>query len=84
MTDIRVDSLAIPLMPCLVHMLDYQRIGDVAGRSLFPCLLQVDAVASGLAAFSPSAHARRLTSTLRSRSGVSRHISFDTIQLSPC
>lgn len=46
MTDIRVNSLAIPLMPSLVHMLDYQRIGEVAGRSLFPCLPQVDAVAS--------------------------------------
>src|ERR1035437_4328951 len=46
MGDIRVNSLAIPLMPSLVHMLDYQRIGEVAGRSLFPCLLQVDAVAS--------------------------------------
>src|SRR5450631_2269230 len=46
MTDIRVNSLAIPLIPSLVHMLDYQRIGEVAGRSLFPCLLQVDAVAS--------------------------------------
>ena len=46
MMDIRVNSLAIPLMPSLVHMLDYQRIGEVAGRSLFPCLLQVDAVAS--------------------------------------
>src|SRR5258707_10486902 len=52
MTDIRVNSFAIPLMPSLVHMLDYQRIGEVAGRSLFPCLLQVDAVASGLAVFS--------------------------------
>jgi hypothetical protein len=46
MTDIRVNSLTIPLMPSLVHMLDYQRIGEVAGRSLFPCLPQVDAVAS--------------------------------------
>ncbi len=46
MTDITVNSFAIPLMPSLVHMLDYQRIGEVAGRSLFPCLLQVDAVAS--------------------------------------
>jgi hypothetical protein len=46
MTDIRVNSLVIPLMPSLVHMSDYQRIGEVAGRSLFPCLLQVDAVAS--------------------------------------
>jgi hypothetical protein len=63
MTDIRVNSLAIPLMPSLVHMLDYQRIGEVAGRSLFPCLLQVDAVAS-VWLCSPSAHARRLTSTL--------------------
>src|SRR4051812_27349098 len=54
MTDIRVNSLAIPLMPSLVHMLDYQRISEVAGRSLFPCLLQVDAVDSGLAAFSLS------------------------------
>jgi len=64
MTDIRVNSLAIPLMPSLVHMLDYQRISEVAGRSLFPCLLQVDAVASGLAAFSPQPTQRRLTSTL--------------------
>jgi hypothetical protein len=46
MMDIRVNSLVIPLMPSLVHMSDYQRIGEVAGRSLFPCLLQVDAVAS--------------------------------------
>lgn len=46
MTDIRVNSLVIPLMPSLVHMSDYQRIGEVAGRSLFPCLLQVDAIAS--------------------------------------
>ena len=46
MGDIGVNSLAIPLMPSLVHMLDYQRIGEIAGRSLFPCLLQVDAVAS--------------------------------------
>ena len=50
MTDIRVNSLTIPLTPSLVHMLDYKRIGEVAGRSLFPCLQQVDAVASGLAA----------------------------------
>lgn len=34
------------LVPSLVHMLDYQRIDEVAGRSLFPCLPQVDAVAS--------------------------------------
>ena len=46
MMDIRVNSIVIPLMPSLVHMSDYQRIGEVAGRSLFPCLLQVDAVAS--------------------------------------
>jgi len=46
MTDIGVNSLVIPLMPSLVHMSDYQRIGEVTGRSLFPCLPQVDAVAS--------------------------------------
>jgi hypothetical protein len=37
MSDIRVNSLAIPVMPSLVHMLDYQRIGEAAGRSLSPC-----------------------------------------------
>ena len=82
MTDIRVNSLAIPLMPSLVHMLDYQRIGEVAGRSRFPCLLQVDAVASGLAVFSPRPTQDALH--LRSRSGVSGYISFDTIQHSAC
>ena len=30
-------------MPSLVHMLDLNRIGEAAGRSLCPCLLQVDA-----------------------------------------
>ena len=30
-------------MPSLVHMPDLKRIGEVAGRSLFPCLPQVDA-----------------------------------------
>src|SRR5664279_1015267 len=82
MTDIGVNSLAIPLMPSLVHMLDYQRIGEVAGRSLFPCLLQVDAVASGLAVFStrPTQDALHL----RSRSVVSGYISIDTIQHSAC
>jgi hypothetical protein len=82
MTDIGVNSVAIPLMPSLVHMLDYQRIGEVAGRSLFPCLLQVDAVASGLAVFSPRPTQDALH--LRSRSGVSGYISIDTIQHSAC
>jgi hypothetical protein len=39
-------QLAIPLMPSLVHMSDLMRIGEAAGRSLFPCLPQVDANAS--------------------------------------
>ena len=29
-------------MPSLVHMIDFQRIGEVAGRSLYPCFPQVD------------------------------------------
>jgi hypothetical protein len=46
--DIRVNSLATQnmvasIMPSLVHMLDVIRIGEVAGRSLFPCVPQVDA-----------------------------------------
>jgi len=82
MTDIRVNSLAIPLMPSLVHMLDYQRISEVAGRSLFPCLLQVDAVAS-VWLCSPLGP-RKNALHLRSRSGVSGYISFDTIQHSAC
>ena len=41
MVDIGVHSLAIPAMPSLVHMLDLKRIGEVAGRNLCPCLLQV-------------------------------------------
>src|SRR5215471_16612893 len=77
MTDIGVNSLTIPLMPSLVHMLDYQRIGEVAGRSLFPCLLQVDAVASGLAVFSPRPTEDALR--LRSRSGVSSSMSIRPI-----
>ena len=43
MMDIRVNSLGIPRMPSLVHMSDLKRIGEVAGRSLYPCLPQVDA-----------------------------------------
>ena len=43
MVDIRVNSLGIPTMPSLVHMPDLKRIGEAAGRSLFPCLPQVDA-----------------------------------------
>lgn len=78
MTDIGVNSLAIPLTPSLLHILDYQRIGGVTGRSLFSCLLQVDAVVSGLAVFSPRPTQDALH--LRSRSGVSGYISFDTIQ----
>ncbi len=41
MVVIGVCSLAIPAMPSLVHMLDLKRIGEVAGRSLYPCLPQV-------------------------------------------
>ncbi len=33
--------LSIPAMPSLVHMLDLKRTGEVAGRNLCPCLLQV-------------------------------------------
>ena len=40
---IRVNSLGIPTMPSLVHMPDLKRIGEAAGRSLCPCLPQVDA-----------------------------------------
>jgi len=48
MMDIRVNSLVTQyvghsIMPSLVHMLDVMRIGEVAGRSLFPCVPQVDA-----------------------------------------
>ena len=43
MMDIRVNSVVIPIMPSLVHMLDVNHIGEVAGRSLFPCVPQVDA-----------------------------------------
>ncbi len=48
MMGIRVNSLATlytrhPIMPSLVHMLDFERIGEVAGRSLCPCFPQVDA-----------------------------------------
>ena len=42
MVDIRVVSLGIPSMPSLVHVPDFQRIGEAAGRSLFPCFPQVD------------------------------------------
>jgi len=42
MVVIRVNSLGIPRMPSLVHMPDLKRIGEVAGRSLCPCLPQVD------------------------------------------
>jgi hypothetical protein len=49
--DIRVNSLDTQyfghsIMPSLVHMLDVMRIGEVAGRSLFPCFPQVDADAT--------------------------------------
>ncbi|CAH1660964.1 hypothetical protein CHELA1G11_60033 [Hyphomicrobiales bacterium] len=43
MVDIRVNSLGIPTMPSLVHMPDLKRTGEAAGRSLFPCIPQVDA-----------------------------------------
>lgn len=43
MVDIRVNSLGIPPMPSLVHVPDLKRIGEAAGRSLFPCFPQVDA-----------------------------------------
>ena len=85
MTDIRVNSLAIPLMPSLVHMLDYQRIGEVAGRSLFPCLLQVDAVASGLAVFSPRPPQGALHLRSRSRvSGTYPSTPFSIPPVKPC
>ena len=74
MADIRVNSLAIPLMPSLVHMSDLMRIGEAAGRSLFPCLPQVDANASAPAS---ALH-------MRSHSGVSGYVSIDTIQHSAC
>jgi hypothetical protein len=40
---IRVNSLVIPRMPSLVHMPDLKRTGEAAGRSLCPCVSQVDA-----------------------------------------
>ena len=40
---IMVNSLRIPHMPSLVHMPDLKRTGEAAGRSLYPCLPQVDA-----------------------------------------
>ena len=43
MMDIQVNSVIIPVMPSLVHILGLKRIGEVAGRSLYPCVLQVDA-----------------------------------------
>jgi len=43
MMDIRVNSVIIPVMPSLVHILGLKHIGEVAGRSLCPCVLQVDA-----------------------------------------
>ena len=42
MADVGVVSLGIPSMPSLVHVPDFQRIGEAAGRSLFPCFPQVD------------------------------------------
>lgn len=43
MMDIRVHSVIIPVMLSLVHILGLKHIGEVAGRSLYPCVLQVDA-----------------------------------------
>jgi hypothetical protein len=43
MTGIWVNSFSIPVMPSLVHILDLKRIGEAAGRSLYPCMPQVDA-----------------------------------------
>ena len=43
MMDIRVHSVIIPFMLSLVHILGLKHIGEVAGRSLYPCVLQVDA-----------------------------------------
>ena len=43
MVVIGANSLGIPAMPSLVHMPDLKRIGEAAGRSLYPCLPQVDA-----------------------------------------
>ena len=36
-------SVIIPVMPSLVHILGLKHIGEAAGRSLCPCVLQVDA-----------------------------------------
>jgi hypothetical protein len=46
MSVIGVNSLAIPIMPSLVHMPDLKRTGEAAGRSLYPCFPQVDADAT--------------------------------------
>lgn len=81
MTDIRVNSFTIPLMPSLVHMLDYQRIGEVAGRSL-PLLAASRCRWLRFGCVLPSAPQGALH--LRSRSGVSGYISFDTIRHSAC
>src|SRR5690606_29828004 len=43
MVDIRVNSFGIPPMSSLVHVPDLKRIGEAAGRSLFPSFPQVDA-----------------------------------------
>ena len=43
MMGIRVNSVIIPIMLSLVHILGRKHIGEVAGRSLCPCFLQVDA-----------------------------------------
>ena len=43
MMDIRVHSVFIPFMPSLVHIPGLIHIGEAAGRSLYPCFLQVDA-----------------------------------------
>lgn len=44
---IRVSSVSIPVMPSLVPILDLKRTGEAAGRSLYPCVPQVDADTMG-------------------------------------
>jgi len=69
-------------MPSLVHMSDLMRIGEAAGRSLFPCLPQVDANAS-VWLRSPLGPCKGAL-PMRSHSGVSGYMSIDTIQHSAC
>jgi len=82
MMDIRVNSLAIPLMPSLVHMSDLSAYRWGCRSQSFPLLAASRCRCLGLAVFSPRPTQDALH--LRSRSGVSGYISFDTIQHSAC